>query len=81
MRTNTPEMNITNQINAALNDIRATLIELATWAKTPDISDRMTAQQKAAYQLGLATQMVIEHRDGHSQPWSDRKHQVDEEFS
>lgn len=81
MRTNEPNMNITNQINAALNDIRATMIELATWAKTPDISDQMKAKSKIRYQTDLAMQMIIDHRDGINQPWSDRKPQVDEEFS
>lgn len=74
-------MNITNQINAALNDIRATMIELATWAKTPDLSDQLMAKNKIRYQTGLAMQMISDHRDGINQPWSDRKPQVDEEFS
>lgn len=81
MRTNEPDMNITNQINAALNDVRATMIELATWAKTPDFSDQLMAKNKIRYQTGLAMQMITDHRDGINQPWSDRKHQVDEEFS
>ena len=53
MRTNTPEMNITNQINAALNDIRSTLIELATWEKSPDISDQIVLESKVRYQTDL----------------------------
>lgn len=81
MRTSTPEMNITNQINAALNDIRSTLIELATWEKSPDISDQIVLESKVRYQTDLAMTMIKEHRRGHSQPWSDRKYQVDEEFS
>lgn len=74
-------MNITNQINAALNDVRTTMIELATWAKTPDFSDQLMAKNKIRYQTGLAMQMITDYRDGINQPWSDRKHQVDEEFS
>lgn len=81
MRTNAPDMNITNQINAALNDIRSTMIELATWAKTPDISDRIRAQDKVRYQTDLAMIMIRDHRQGIDQPWSDRKYQVEEEFS
>lgn len=81
MRTNEPEMNIVNQINAALNDVRTTMIELATWAKTPDISDKLKAMSKIRYQVDLTMQMIGDHRSGVNQPWSDRKHQVDEEFS
>ena len=75
-------MNIGNQINLALNDIRTTLNSLAEWAKTPDMSDRIVAASKARYQLDLALQMIKEHREnGISVPWADRKHQVEEEFS
>lgn len=82
MRTNEPDMNITNQINAALADIRTTLVSLSEFAKTPDISDQQKAVQKVTYQTDLALTMIYEHRFGiKSQPWSDRKHAVDEEFS
>jgi hypothetical protein len=81
VRTNEPDMNITNQINAGLNDIRSTLIELSVWAKTPDISDQLKNIRKAKYQLDLIMDMIKDHRQGRSQPWSDRKCQVDEEFS
>lgn len=74
-------MNITNQINAALTDVRATLVELSDWAKTPDISDQVTARSRAVYQLNLAMMMIQKHRRGISQSWSSLKHQVDEEFS
>ena len=68
MRTNEPNMNITNQINAALNDIRKTLIDLSCYV--PGSGE-------------LVTEMaILDHTHGRqSQPWSDRKHQVDEEFS
>jgi len=81
VRTNTPDMNITNQINAGLNDLWTTLIERATWAKTPDISDQRRAENKALYQFDMILSMVRQHREGINQPWSDRRHQVDEEFS
>lgn len=73
------EMDITNQINAALNDIRTTLIELTKI--NPGHGDRVTACNKARYELDLAMDMVLDHRRGKSRPWSERKHQVDEEFS
>ena len=82
MRTNEPDMNITNQINAGLNDVRTTLVSLSEFAKTPDLSDKFQACEKARYQLELIMLMVNEHRAGiRSQPWSDRKYQVEEEFS
>lgn len=73
-----PTMNITNQINAALNDIRTTLIELS--ATVPG-DERLAACDKARYQLDLAMEMVRDHTRGRSISWSDRKPQVDEEFS
>jgi len=76
MKTNTPDMNIANQINAALADIRATLIELSETKNDVDTA------WKGRFQLDLAIKMIREHRDGtRSQPWSDRKHLVAEEFS
>lgn len=77
---NEPAMNITNQLNAALNDVRSTLVDMATWAETP-ATTRVAQMDKARYQLELAMVMVWEHRAGTSVPWSDRKYQVDEEFS
>ena len=74
-------MNITNQINAALNDIRATLIELSKFPEVPEYWEIQATQNKARYQLYLAMEMINDHRKGISQPWSDRKHQVEEEFS
>ncbi len=76
-----PTMNIVNQINAALQDVRGTLVELATWGMTPDVSDQMRAENKAGYQLSLAIQMINDHRLGINHPWSTLKYQVDEEFS
>jgi len=76
MKTNTPDMNIANQINAALADIRATLIELS------ETKNDIDTAWKGRFQLDLAIKMIREHRDGiRSQPWSDRKHLVAEEFS
>lgn len=80
---NSPEMNIVNQINAALNDVRTTMIELATRMKTLDVSDQTLAEDKMRYQFDLAVQMIRDHRrpDKPSRPWSELKHQVEEEFS
>lgn len=75
------KMNIVNQINAALNDIRTTLVALSEFGKTPDVSDQLMAEKKATYQLWMAMEMVRHHRHGKSIPWSDRKPQVEEEFS
>lgn len=79
MRTNEPDMNIVNQINAALADVRATLVDMVGRI---DNEDRYTSQAQAKFQLELAIKMVNDHSDGiASIPWSDRKHIVDEEFS
>lgn len=75
---NSPDMNIVNQINAALNDVRATLIELTKLATPADLYD---IEMKAHYQLNLAMTMIGDHQQGVSHSWSDLKHQVDEEFS
>lgn len=81
MKTNEPDMNIVNQINAALQDIRTTLVELSDFGKTPDMSDRIIAASKVRYQLNLTLLMIQERREkGINQPWSDRKYLVDEEF-
>lgn len=80
IKSNTPDMNITKQINSALNDIRATLIDLSCTAHYAPSKDFHT--KKAEYQLNLANEMIIEHvTKVASIPWSDRKHMVDEEFS
>lgn len=80
MRTNEPDMNIVNQINAGLNDVRATLINDV--AGRIDNEDRYVGIAQVKYQLNLVITMILEHEDGiRSQPWSDRKHLVDEEFS
>lgn len=79
MRTNEPEMNITNQINAGLNDVRKTLIALSE--REPD-SGTVFTLLRARYELNLIMTMITEHTQGiRSQPWSDRKYQVEEEFS
>jgi hypothetical protein len=79
MRTNEPGMNITNQINAALNDIRTTLIALSE--RDPESGTVCTEMARARYELNLAMTMVTEHSHGIHQPWSDRKYLVEEEFS
>ena len=80
MRTNEPEMNITNQINAGLNDVRKTLIALSE--RKPDSGTLCTEMARARYELNLIMTMITEHTQGiRSQPWSDRKFQVEEEFS
>lgn len=73
--TNEPDMDIVNQINAALNDVRATLIGIA------EKGNVITGNLMAHYQVDLAIGMVNDHRQGINRPWSDRKHQVEEEFS
>lgn len=75
---NSPEMNIVNQINAALNDVRASLVELS---RVYDVDAAITVMTKARYQLDLTIDMVMEHGNGKSIAWSDRKPQVEEEFS
>lgn len=80
-QSNQPDMNIINQINAALQDVRATLVALTDYAKTPDISDRIKDASKVQYQLDLAIIMIQEHREKDIHvPWSDRKFLVAEEF-
>lgn len=80
MRTNEPGMNIVNQINAALNDVRTTLVDDV--ADRIDNEDRDVGVAQAKFQLDLAIKMVCDHTDGiASIPWSDRRHIVDEEFS
>lgn len=75
-------MNIGNQINQALNDIRDTLVSLTNFGKTPDISDRIIGVSKARYQLDLTLQMIQDYREKRIDlPWADRRPQVDEEFS
>lgn len=82
MKTNTTDMNITNQINAALADVRSTLVELSKLPVPPEFLEVQNLRNKARYQMHLAIDMVTDHcYQGFSQPWSDRKHQVMEEFS
>lgn len=79
MRTNTPDMNITNQINAGMNDVRASLITLSEAPRFG--TDQADAIMKATFQLNAIVDMIMEHNEGRSQPWSDRKYVVEEEFS
>lgn len=74
---NEPTMNIVNQINAALNDLRTTLVEMVDG----DVQARITNEHKVKYQLELAIDMIDDHHRGKKVPWSDRKYQVTEEFS
>jgi len=72
-------MNIVNQINAGLNDVRSTLLEVnRIGAVFPDVRP---AIQKVHYELGEIIAMILDHSEGMSRPWSDRKHQIAEEFS
>ena len=72
-----PTMNITNQINAGLNDIRATLVAMSDG----DLAARIRLEHKAKYQLELVVDMIDDNQAGKHIPWSDRKLQVEEEFS
>lgn len=74
-----PTMNIVNQINAGLSDVRETLVALIPNA-TGRV-DRIILESKAKYQLELLFDMIYEHGEGKKIPWSDRKLQVEEEFS
>ena len=78
MKSNTPNMNITNQINAGLNDVRATLIDFSCFPN--DGTDQKWCIEKAKYQMDLIFEMIHEHKEGNSVPWSDRKYLVEEEF-
>lgn len=69
-------MNLTNQINAGLNDVRKTLIDLS--CLTGGSAD--TEANRAKYELDLVIQMIEDHKQGNSIAWSDRRPQVDEEF-
>lgn len=76
-----PTMNITGQINKALDDVRKELVALAN---TPVDEGSLRAAvnvAKARYIVGLATDMVINHRFGVSRPWSELRPMVEEEFS
>lgn len=74
MRTNEPGMNITGQINKALDDMRKALVDLSCEASDLHM-------KKAELILYHCTAMVINHRDGvKSQPWSDIWPIIDEEF-
>lgn len=78
MKSNTPNMNITNQINAGLNDVRATLIDFSCYPESG--VDQEWCNLKVKYQLDLIMEMIHDHQGGDSVPWSDRKHLVEEEF-
>lgn len=71
-----PDMNITNQINAGLNDVRSTLINMLSF--TGGSAD--TEADRAKYELDLVIQMIEDHKQGNSIAWSDRRPQVEEEF-
>lgn len=72
-------MNITNQINAGLNDVRSTLIDLSCLFPR---DGTITGVSKARYQLELIIQMIRDHVEyDKSIPWSERKGMVEEEFS
>ena len=77
MINNEPNMNIVNQINAGLNDVRSTLVAMTQ----SDVQGRITNEHKVKYQLELIIDMIDDHQFGKNQPWSDRKYLVEEEFS
>lgn len=78
MRTNEPNMNITNQINAGLNDVRKSLIDLSCDSSA---IGSMNSEALAKHCLEEIIFMVRDFKEGKNQPWSDRKHAIDEEFS
>lgn len=76
-KMNEPTMNIVNQINAGLNDVRTSLVSMTTGG----LPERVRSEHKAKYELDLIMNMIDESRGGIHRPWSDRKYQVTEEFS
>lgn len=76
---NSPDMNITNQINAGLNDVRKSLVALSE--HEPDSGVVITEMSRARYELETIFNMINEHRHGKSISWSDRRPQIEEEFS
>lgn len=75
--THEPNMNITNQINAGLNGLRKGLIDYSLY-DYPRKQDKRLA--KAMYILNEIANMIAEHKEGRSIPWSERKYKVLEEF-
>ena len=67
MRTHEPNMNIVNQINAGLNDVRKSLIA--------------GNFERADFEYNAIKWMIRQHEDGLSVPWSDRRPSIEEEFS
>lgn len=67
MRSNEPNMNIVNQINAGLNDVRKSLIA--------------ENFQRAEFEFHAIGWMIKQHKEGLSVPWSDRRPAIEEEFS
>lgn len=67
MRTHEPNMNIVNQINAGLNDVRKSLIA--------------GNFERADFEYSAIKWMIRQHEDGLSVPWSDRRPAIEEEFS
>lgn len=75
-------MNIGNQINQALNDIRGTLVLLVDFGKTLNAGGSVFVAAKARHQFDLTLQMIQDYREKRIDiPWVDRRPQVDEEFS
>lgn len=70
MRTNEPNMNITTQVNKALNDIRDTVL-----------IHRPNYMAKSQYQLNAMLQMCHDHyHDIAHKPWSEIQPMIEEEF-
>lgn len=82
------DMNLTNQINAGLNDVRKTLLEYAK-ADSAAMTDtnpheantrRNALQMRATYELNAIEDMISEFHEGRRVPWSDRREMVVAEF-
>lgn len=75
-----PGMNIVNQINAGLNDVRSALVELSE--PGIDVKRQWVLRSKIRFITDQVIIMVDAHVSGQSSiPWSERKGIVEEEFS
>jgi hypothetical protein len=71
-----PDMNIVNQINAGLNDVRSCFVRAVN--NKPQSSHEYL---KARYIINEISLMIEGHFRGENIPWSQRKGAVEEEFS
>ena len=67
MKTIEPDMNLTNQINAGLNDVRTSLI-----------AENFARAEFEFHAIGW---MIKQFHEGIKVPWSARKPAIEEEFS